>query len=203
MKRFSFFIDGFNLYHSIDDKPSYHKYKWLNIKKLAECFISKNQKIEQIYYFTALAEWAPKKVKRHKQLITILKLNDINVVYGKFRKIEKKCRLCKKTYQTYEEKQTDVNIAIQLFRSAIQDEYDTAMVMSGDSDLIPSIEAVKDTFPNKQVGVIIPIGRRAELLKQRSDFHMKIKEKHLKSSMFDETVKINENTHITCPSKWK
>ncbi len=109
----------------------------------------------------------------------------------------------KKKYQTYEEKQTDVNIAIQLFRSAIQDEYDTAMIVSGDSDLIPSIEAVKTTFPEKQVGIIIPIGRRAELLKQTSDFHMKIKEKHLKSSTFEEVIQVNNNTQILCPPTWK
>jgi uncharacterized LabA/DUF88 family protein len=203
MKRVSFFIDGFNLYHSIDDNRSYHKYKWLNFRRLAECFISKKDKIEHIYYFTALADWSPKKIKRHKLLIRALKLNGVDVVYGKFRKVDKTCRICKKTYQTYEEKQTDVNIAIQLFRSAIQDEYDTAMIVSGDSDLIPSIEAVKTTFPEKQVGIIIPIGRRAELLKQTSDFHMKIKEKHLKSSIFEEVIQVDNNTQIVCPHTWK
>ncbi len=136
-------------------------------------------------------------------MIKALKYNGVEVIYGKFRKVDKTCRICKKTYQTYEEKQTDVNIAIQLFRSAIQDEYDTAMIVSGDSDLIASIEAVKTTFPNKQVGIIIPIGRRAELLKQTADFHMKIKEKHLKSSVFDRNVQIDDNTRIICPSSWK
>ncbi|GAJ06134.1 unnamed protein product, partial [marine sediment metagenome] len=68
-----------------------------------------------------------------------------------------------------EEERTDVNIAIYLFKLAIQDKFDKAYIISGDSDLIPSIEAVKILFPHKQIGVTIPIGRRAELLKQKCE----------------------------------
>ncbi|MDP2944811.1 MAG: hypothetical protein Q8N86_00415, partial [Atribacterota bacterium] len=70
----------------------------------------------------------------------------------------------------------------------MQDKFDKAYIISGDSDLIPSVEAVKALFPHKQIGVIIPIGRRAELLKLKCDFHMKIKEKHLR----DLVVQIRE-----------
>ena len=104
---------------------------------------------------------------------------------------------------TYEEKQTDVNIAIHLFRLAIQNKYDKAFVISGDSDLIPSIKAVQNTFPQKILGVIIPIGRRAELLKQTCDFHMKLKEKHLQSSLFEKEIDIGNNKKLICPSNWR
>jgi uncharacterized LabA/DUF88 family protein len=109
----------------------------------------------------------------------------------------------KKTYQTFEEKQTDVNIAIQLFKLAIQEKYDKALIISGDSDLIPSIEAVKSIFPNKQVGVIIPIGRSAELLKQTCDFYMRMKEKHLKASLLPDVINLGNNKKLERPQRWK
>ena len=90
----------------------------------------------------------------------------VKVILGEFKLKDKKCRSCHCLYKTYEEKQTDVNISIKLFQEAIYDNYDTAMIISGDSDLMPALKAVKQTFPSKQIGVIIPIGRCAESLKK-------------------------------------
>ncbi len=58
------FIDGFNLYHAINVNPKYHKYKWLDLSKLANLYITKNEKIVDILYCTALAMWNPGKVKK-------------------------------------------------------------------------------------------------------------------------------------------
>jgi len=84
----------------------------------------------------------------------------------------------------------------------IQDKFDKAYIISGDSDLIPSIEAVKTLFPHKQIGVIIPIGRPAELLKLKCDFHMKIKEKHLTNSMLPAIIPLENNKKLICPQSW-
>jgi uncharacterized LabA/DUF88 family protein len=202
MNRITFFIDGFNLYHALANNPHYHKYKWLNLAKLATCYVTKKDKIQSIHYFTALATWSPSKIKKHKKYIKALELQKINIVYGEFRKKEKFCPLCKRTYTTFEEKQTDVNVALNLFELAIQDHYVTAIIISGDSDLIPSIQAVKSTFPTKQVGVVIPIGRRAELLKQICDFHIKMKEKHLRTSLFEKEIDLGNNKKLICPAEW-
>lgn len=203
MEKVIFLIDGFNLYHALIENNKFNKYKWINLYSLAEKFISKNDKIEDIYYFTALASWSPGKVKRHKAFIKAQEIYGVKVIYGEFKKRDKKCRICRKTYKTFEEKKTDVNIAINLFQLAIKDKYDKAIIISGDSDLIPSIEAVKSTFPEKQIGVIIPIGRRAELLKKTCDFYMKMKEKHLNASMLSDEIDIGKGKQIKRPDSWK
>lgn len=203
MEKVIFLIDGFNLYHALMEKNRYKKYRWINLYSLANKFISKNNKIEDIYYFTAFATWSPNKVKRHKAFIKAQEFQGVKVIFGEFKKRDKKCNICKKTYQTFEEKKTDVNIAITLFQLAIKDKYDKAIIISGDSDLIPSIEAVKSTFPEKQIGVIIPIGRRAELLKITCDFYMKMKEKHLYSSMLPDVIDIGKGKEIKRPEYWK
>jgi uncharacterized LabA/DUF88 family protein len=202
MEKVIFFIDGFNLYHALDNKRFY-RYKWIDLSSLAKKFISKNDSIEEIYYFTALAIWSPDKVERHKAFIKAQEINGTKIIYGEFKRRDKECRICKQTYQTFEEKQTDVNIAIHLFKLSIQEKYDKAIIISGDSDLIPSIEAVKSTFPHKKIGVIIPIGRSAEQLKQTCDFYMKMKEKHLEASMLPDVINLGDGKKLERPQRWR
>ena len=66
MAHVAVFVDGFNLYHALDDNPCFHKYKWLDLAKLARCFVPQTDEIVQVFYFTAYATWAPEKVEKHK-----------------------------------------------------------------------------------------------------------------------------------------
>lgn len=202
MNRILFLVDGFNLYHSLT-VTQYRKYKWLNIRKLCESFVSKQSKIIAIKYFTAYAPWRPDSYKRHQIYVNALKSVGINIVWGKFRHKDKRCPMCKQIFIAHEEKRTDVNIAITLLLNAMHDEFDTAMIISADSDLIPAIETVKTNFPNKRIGIIVPLGRKAKELKEISDFHMKIKEKHLNSCQFDDIISIGPNMQLHRPSVWK
>jgi len=203
MNRVVFFVDGFNLYHSLDCIPSYHKYKWLNLDKLARCFVTSRDNVEKVFYFTTYSTWDSVKLVKHQLYVRALQFKDVEVVFGAFRYVDKICRICHKQYKTFEEKQTDVNIAIKLFQTAVQGFWDTAIIISGDSDLIPAIRAVKSTFPVKRIGLVIPIGRRAEELKQVVDFHMKLKEKHLATSQFEDEITIDGGIKLTRPGTWK
>ncbi len=185
MNRIAFFVDGFNLYHSLDSSYQYHRYKWLNLDKLARCFITSHDKVEKVFYFTTYATWDRVKLVKHQTYAKALQSVGVEAVFGAFRYVDKICRICHKQYKTFEEKQTDVNIAIKLFQTAVQDLWDAAIIVSGDSDLIPAIQAVKNTFPAKRIGLAIPIGRRAEELNQVVEFHMKVKVRHLATSQFE------------------
>lgn len=204
INRVSFFIDGFNVYHALDDYKSFHKHKWLDYSALAKCFVSANDTITEVFYFTAYAEWIPEKKARHQLLVKALTMKGVRIVFGKFKHKDKYCRLCHKPYSTFEEKQTDVNISIKLFQCAYNDTFDTGILVTGDSDIIPAIAAVKESFPAKRIGVVIPIGRSAEEIKNICDFHMKMKEKHLGSSQFPDRIIINaENSiYLYRPSNW-
>ena len=76
---------------------------------------------------------------RHKLLISANVDCGVRVILGQFRKTTKKCQICNEQYQTYEEKRTDVNIAVHLFADAQKNNYDKAVIVSGDSDLIPAM----------------------------------------------------------------
>ncbi|MGH9861489.1 MAG: NYN domain-containing protein [Candidatus Acidiferrales bacterium] len=81
----------------------------------------------------------------------------VRVVFGKLKRRDVRCRLCGGVFTKPEEKQTDVNIAIELLRLAVADRYDKAILISGDTDLLPAVKAVQTTFPGKQIGVVLPI----------------------------------------------
>jgi uncharacterized LabA/DUF88 family protein len=200
-KKVAVFVDGFNLYHAIDAKASLRKYKWLNLKKLAACFLKSDEQINEVYYFTALVPWDNVKKARHELYIKALENEGVKTVYGAFRRVEKKCRECGKHFPTYEEKQTDVNIAIQLFKSAVQNQYDRAIIISGDSDLIPAITAVPKAL-GKGIRIIIPIGRRAEELKMSADGYHKLKERHLSSCQLEDKVVLQNGAKIMKPDEW-
>jgi len=63
MNRISFFIDGFNLYHAIDYEPRFRRYKWIDLTKLACCFIPPHDQLTEVFYFTALATWDSVKIE--------------------------------------------------------------------------------------------------------------------------------------------
>lgn len=203
MNRVSFFIDGFNLYHAIADKKQWRAFKWLNLSKLASSFLKTSDTLSEVYYFTSYAYWKPDSEKRHKIFINAQEFYRVKPVLGNFRPKTKHCSLCKGYFKSYEEKETDVNIAIQLFEQALKDTFDTAIILSGDSDQIPTLEAMKKNFPGKKFGILIPPGRQAEQLKKHSHFYHKIKQHHLASCQLPDSILLPDGRTLSRPSKWK
>lgn len=202
-QRVAFFVDGFNLYHAIRSDPSRRKYKWLDLRQLCRVLIGPRPEISAVLYFTAFAYWNSAKVERHQRYIKALRQSDVRIIHGEFKMIDRKCRLCERTYKTFEEKQTDVNIAVHLFQLALRDEYDTAILVSGDTDLAPSIEAIHRSFPSKRIEIAVPPGRRAKLLTQVADFHRKIKRRHLESCQFPYELELADGQKVICPERWR
>ena len=66
----------------------------------------------------------------------------LDIDYGHFLSKPLRCRSCGNSWQKNEEKKTDVNIAVRLLDDAFDDRFDTAMLISGDSDLAPPIDSV-------------------------------------------------------------
>lgn len=209
MAKIVFLIDGFNLYHALDYTESdpnhfrYQRYKWLNLRKLASLYVGRLDTLQEVILFTALATWDPGKVTRHKLFIRANESVGVSVVYGEFKRKDRKCRLCGKKYSAFEEKQTDVNIALTLFDLAVKDKYDRAIIVSGDTDLIPAIKAVRSTFPHKQIGVIIPVGKASNDMIKTADFRFKMRELHLASSRFPDQIILPDRSTLDCPPNWK
>lgn len=93
---------------SIDLMPLH--LKWLNLWSLSSVFIRpKSQKLVDVIYFSAYADWLPQ--KRHTQYVKALISSKVTTVMGKFKQKDRKCPKCKHMWCGHEEKETDVNIA--------------------------------------------------------------------------------------------
>lgn len=205
--RFSFYVDGFNLYHAIADDPKLRRCKWLNYAALAREHLPPGANLGDVYYFTAYADWDPDKKSRHKDLILAQRIEpSVQVVLGRFKNKSRPCWRDQKACWSREEKQTDINIAIQLLTDAVQNKYDTAIVISGDTDLVPAVTRVRQLFPEKKVGVLLPMGRKAKELEQVASFTLKLWPQKLKKCRLPDLVHVPSElstVQVCCPESWR
>lgn len=200
-KRTVFFIDGFNMYHSMKE-GRYAKYKWLNYWSFSEKFLLKGDILSDVLYFTAIAHWSDKE-KRHRPLIAANEDAGVKVIYGKFKRVDRFCRECRKEYKTREEKLTDVNIATHLFLNAIEDKFDKAVIVSGDSDLIPAVNGIQKAFPCKELFSVTPIRRYSQDLVKAIGKNRRVREEHLKTSQFDDMITLKDGRKVFRPKEWQ
>lgn len=206
----SFLIDGFNLYHSIEDLENKLnvKSKWLDVKTLLHSYmgsIGGQAKFNGIYFFTAIRSHVqlekPQSVERHKRYISVLETTGMKTIYGGFKPKEVFCKECEKTFITYEEKKTDVAIASKIIELASKQECDVIAIVSGDTDLIPAMELAKDINPKVKIYVFFPYRRTNDELKQYADRTYSIKPSKYKDSQFKGIVR-TKTGDIAKPSHW-
>jgi len=202
MERAVFFVDGFNFYHSLIENRGFRKYLWLNYVALAKRKISGQYKFNGIWYFSAFAAWRPDSLKRHKLFIDALKNEGCKVVLGKFKKKDVYCKECNKYFKAREEKQTDVNIASYIIKEAVLDNYDAAILITNDTDLVPAIKAVKEVFPKKKVGILFPFGRWSSELHQLCDFTKYTIEKDLSKCQSPNQVVLPTGVILNKPNSY-
>lgn len=139
------YVDGFNLYFGMLDAGLLNC-KWLDVNSLITRSLSTDQQLVTIKYFTSRVTNNPAKQKRQTTYLEALETTDIKIVYGLYKAKEIECNNCGHQWQISNEKMTDVNIATHLLTDAFLDIYDTAILISGDSDLVPPIKAVHHLF---------------------------------------------------------
>ncbi len=207
--RTNVYVDGFNLYYgSVKDTP----YKWLDIAKLCSLLLPSHS-INRIRYFTALVRARPNDPQQPlRQQVYIRALQTIprfSVHLGHFLTNVKRLPLASpapngpRTVEVLctEEKGSDVNLATYLVVDAIDKDYDTAVVVSNDSDLFLPIQFVVQTL-GLPVGILNPhpLHRSRELAKVAS-FYKPIRQGVLSASQFPPSLTDAQGT-ITKPPTW-
>ena len=170
------YVDGFNLYHAMDDlnynfdgrrrlglKPperQCHELKWLDLWALSESFLRQNQSLVSVNYYSAYAHHVgASAVRRHETYKAALERQGVRVVMGMFKESIARCKNCSRTWKKHEEKESDVRIATDLVADALLDRFDAAFLISADSDMKPGIERVRQEVPKKRVMVVAPPNR--------------------------------------------
>lgn len=162
-KQVSFFVDGFNFYFGLKDmckiKPDWRKFYWIDLVKLFEQFLNEDEELCCVHYFTA----RPKnkgKIARQNILMNCNKAlngNKLKIHYGKYQDKPVICRAsCGQTFMHWEEKQTDVNLAIKMIEDCHAKNCDKIVLVSGDTDFLPPLNLILNFYKNIELAVIFP-----------------------------------------------
>lgn len=189
--RAAFFIDGFNLYHAIDDLDKPHL-KWLDLWSLSGRLIpQRSETLVSVIYCSALATHMRPKMLRHRIYIAALEASGVKCVMGKFkRKPPVRCNECGNSWRSHEEKESDVNLAIHLLDGAHLNAFDHAYLVTADSDLRAAVRMCRERFPDKKITSVAPPGKslHAGAIAQLTTGKINIDESHLAASLFPKTV---------------
>lgn len=98
---------------------------------------------------------------------------------------------------------TDVNIATQLMVDAFKDEFDVAFLISGDSDLVPPVKALRSIFPQKEIWVVFPPKRDGYELKNCASGSFVLGRKKLESSQLPNVVTSKYGVDLKRPGVWQ
>ncbi len=201
MNRVNVYIDGFNLYHAIDDLND-ETLKWLDVWKLSEAVLKTGQVLHEVKYFSAYATWRPDSYKRHRDYVAAIESTGVTTIMGRFKEKKLKCKAtCGEVYTTHEEKETDVNIGAHLIADALQNKFDTALIISADTDLAAVILLAKSLVgTNKHVCAVAPTGRFARSRELKHIFE--ITKGKLRASLLPPSIQTPQGL-ITIPAKYK
>lgn len=195
------YIDGFNLYFGLME-AGFDYLRWLNVRLLAEKILNQNQILEKVIYFTSRVNGNPDKQKRQSTYLEALEVKNIDIIYGQYNFNTEECKRCGNVWSNPKEKMTDVNIATHILVDAFNDNFDMAVLISGDSDLVPPLKIINSQFKDKRVFVAFPPKRNSVALKNQSKGSMVIGRKTLKESQLEESIKNKFGFKLSKPKEW-
>ena len=203
------YVDGFNFYYglkAIATKDSkWKKFYWLDVVSFFEKMLNDNQELVEINYFSA----RPHDISASKRQDLFFSANKLNTKFrltlGKYLKKDIRCNNCKNIIHTYEEKETDVRIATQIINDVYKQRCDVSIIVSADSDMLPSIELIREINPVHKIFVYFPPLRHSVSLSNSCDGKRKLLDfkARFNQSMLPEQVTLLNGTVISRPNNWK
>lgn len=199
MRRVIVYIDGFNLYHAIDDLKKPHL-KWLDLRALAESLLRKNEALKAVKYFSAYATWLPAQHARHRAYVDALVAKGTIAHMAQFKEKPRKCASCKARWIGHEEKETDVQIAVHMVADAMRDDVDRIILISADTDLSPAIRMIAAARPSCEVFVAAPPSRfgRCRALKPA----LELTSGRIGKCLLPQLVQVSSSRSVTRPAAY-
>jgi len=203
------YVDGFNLYYRcLKGTPC----KWLDIGKLCQLLLPHNV-INEIKYFTANVTARPgdpnQPFRQQIYFRALETIPNLRIVRGHF--LTNKVSMLKvgcapnkdssyvQVIKT-EEKGSDVNLATHLVYDACNDNFECAVVVSKDSDLLEPIRIVRQEL-GLTVGLLNPGKKKSFALIPQVDFIKEIRRGVLMASQFPNELQ-DANGKFKKPASW-
>ena len=156
-------------------------------------------------YFSARPDNQEKNARQYAFFQANMENPKFQLILGKYLKKKITCFNCGNIINTFEEKESDVRIATQIVSDAYEKNCDVAIIVSADSDMIPSVELAKQAgqtvyiyFPPNHYSsnlAAMANGKPVQLIRYESRFKLSLLPEivHLKAKDYD----------LQIPEKWK
>jgi uncharacterized LabA/DUF88 family protein len=202
------YVDGFNLYYrALKNTP----HKWLNLAALAQGLLNPGDTVQLVRLFTARVSpraGDPDAPRRQQIYFDALQtLPNIVFHYGRFLPKTKRRPLVSNPHKFVEihdteEKGSDVNLAVHLLNDGWRNNYDAALVLSQDTDLIEPIRMVSKDL-KKTVGLIwLDGGHPNRFMSAAASFTRHARRSHFSAAQFPNPVIKANGTPIIKPATW-
>jgi len=181
-ERVGVYVDGFNLFYSV--QRQFRGLQNIDIRKLCDKLSNQYQSIVSVKYFVSRFKNAYKKVQKQNQYLENLQRSNVQVLYGHNRISVNECKNCKQRWIQGNEKSTDINISLQMIFDAMDNLYDSAFLITADTDLASTLAALRDRYPRKDLIVAEIPGSKSRYLKSQASYTIKITEQLLRECQF-------------------
>lgn len=198
------YVDGYNLYHGIRSMGWRHYY-WLDIPAMVRAILKPGQTLSRTKYFTSRAKFPADTIKRQNLYLEALcTLPNLDLIEGRYDGEVEPCDKCQHGNVWHNEKMTDVNIAVQIARDAYEDAFDTAFLVTGDSDQVPTVRMVNDLWPGeRRIVCAFPPNRVSRDLQNASRGRFTfINEVTLRACQLPERVVKADGYVLVRPERW-
>jgi uncharacterized LabA/DUF88 family protein len=216
--RIGFFVDGFNLYHSVAafaEETSDRSVKWLDLQGLArgiQPLISPTASLASIHYFTALPEHLhlsnPGRLQRHRAYLRALTAHGSlrpSIILGRIaqQQVQVKTPMGEVAGSIWREKGTDVALAMALLREASKGDLDEAVIISGDADYLPAIKVFREMYPNLGLRFAFPRGRASKELSREAPHSFTLTSAAYLSHRLPERIRLPSGKWLHSPAEWR
>jgi len=212
MRRVAFLYDGFNLYHSLREASrdtGGAGTRWLDLVGLSRSLLPAlggNAQLLRVHYFTAIAGHADKLSPgaRTRQLtyLEALRATGIVIELGHFKSRRWTCSNCGSHSHRYEEKETDVAIAVRLLDLLWSGQCDAVVVVSADSDLAPALRSAALRFPDRPVYSCFPYARSTDELRELAARVIRLRKERYVAHQLPDPVVAPNGRAISKPASW-
>lgn len=206
MRRVIGYIDGFNLYFGLK-ASGWKRHYWLDPVQLVRNLMLDDQELMALHYFSARISdnrGNSADAKRQTTYLDALATLDILQIHeGHYLEKTRQCRNCGNRWPDYEEKMTDVNIATQLLIDAFEDNFDSAVLVSADSDLVTPVREIRRRFAKKRIIAAMPPRRHSHDLASAAHAHFQIGEQKIRKSHLPEQIRTESGFVLRRPATWR
>ena len=206
-KKVIVYVDGYNFYYGLKNGgATWKRAYWLDIVTFFERMMFPDQELVEVNYYSARPIDDLQAYNNQDELFSAnIRNPKFKLHLGRYKKKKFKCQNCGFNNRTYEEKESDVRVATGMLEDVFAKRCDVTIIVSADSDMIPSVEIIKSFAPEHPVVVFIPPNQKSFALAGKCDATMwleKYKSRFIQSMLPDEIIL--DNGHILRrPLNWK